>query len=268
MHREHWGLSESPFDAHEHPRRFYASPGHEEALARLQYLLDSRKRLGLLLGDSGCGKSLLMRMFARQVQIGRTPVAQVNLWAVEPDEMLEAIARAWGLDPAPGESCSRLWRRLNDRMAEHRLERLASLVLLDDADRAPPETQRQIERLVQADASGSAGLTVVLAGQREHPQRISSRLLELAELRIDVGPWSLADTQGYMTHVLRQAGRALPAFDAPALERLHDLAGGVPRQINQLSELSLVAGAVQRLEIVDLHTVETVADELRVPGTV
>jgi type II secretory pathway predicted ATPase ExeA len=268
MHHEHWGLREAPFDPHQHPRWFYSNPVHDEALARLHYLLESRRRLGLLLGESGCGKSLVLRMLAHQLRSTSAQVAMIGLWAVEPDEMLEKLALAWGLDPAPGESCARLWRRLNDRLAEHRLQRLASVILLDDADRAPPATHTQIERLVQCDTVGDGGLTIVLSAQRDYAHRISHRLLELGDLRIDIGPWSLADTQGYVAHVLRQGGRSRPAFDGQALKRLHELAGGVPRQINQLGELSLVAGAGQQLELVDLHTVESVSDELRIPGGV
>ncbi|HEX3654993.1 MAG TPA: AAA family ATPase [Pirellulales bacterium] len=268
MHYEHWGLREAPFDSHQQPRWFYSNPVHDEALARLHYLLDSRRRLGLLLGESGCGKSMVLRMLAHQLRSTTAQVAVIGLWAVEPEEMLEQLALAWGLDPAPGESCSRIWRRLNDRLAEHRLQRLASVILFDDADRAPPATHTQIERLAQCDTFAGGGLTIVLSAQRDYAHRISHRLLELGDLRIDLGPWSLADTQGYVAHVLRQAGRSRPAFDAQAIERLHELAGGVPRQINQLGELSLVAGAGQQLNLVDMHTVETVSDELRVPDGV
>jgi len=268
MYHEHWGLSESPFDLHQNPRWFYPNAVHEEALARLHYLLESRRRLGLLLGEPGCGKSFVLRVFAHQLRSTRAQVATISLWGMEPDELLERIALAWGLDPTPGSSCSRLWRQLNDRLVEHRLQRLASVVLLDDADHAPPATQLQVERLAQCDPLGDGGVTIVLAAQREQTKRISHRLLELGDLRIDIDHWSLADTQGYVAHVLRQAGRNGPAFEAAALNRLHELAGGVPRQINQLGELALVAGAGQRLDLVDLHTIETISDELRVPSSV
>ena len=39
MYINHWGLNRSPFAAQLNPEDFYASPTHEEALARLQFLI-------------------------------------------------------------------------------------------------------------------------------------------------------------------------------------------------------------------------------------
>ena len=66
MYETHWGLRESPFRGLANPRYFYCSPTHDEALARLQFLVQHRRRLGLLLGMPGSGKSLLLEVFGRQ----------------------------------------------------------------------------------------------------------------------------------------------------------------------------------------------------------
>ena len=59
MYQSHWGLRESPFRDGPDPQSFYQSPTHEEALARLHFLVEQHRRLGLLLGPEGSGKSLL-----------------------------------------------------------------------------------------------------------------------------------------------------------------------------------------------------------------
>ena len=64
MYQAHWGLQESPFRGLLDPKFFYQSPTHEEALARLQFLVDQQRRLGLLVGPPGSGKSLLLEVFA------------------------------------------------------------------------------------------------------------------------------------------------------------------------------------------------------------
>ena len=68
MARKYWGLRESPFREALDWRRFYSSPMHEEALARLEFLVADRRRLGLLLGAPGCGKSLVLEVFARRLR--------------------------------------------------------------------------------------------------------------------------------------------------------------------------------------------------------
>jgi general secretion pathway protein A len=49
----HWQLRERPFEATWDPRFFYASPEHEEALSRLQYLVEeTTMNLGLHSGEN------------------------------------------------------------------------------------------------------------------------------------------------------------------------------------------------------------------------
>ena len=59
MYQAYWGLGQSPFRGNLDPRFFHQSPMQEEALARLQFLVEERRSVGLLLGESGSGKSLV-----------------------------------------------------------------------------------------------------------------------------------------------------------------------------------------------------------------
>ena len=71
MYQAHWGLQESPFRGDLDPKSYYQSPTHEEALARLSFLVGQHRRLGLLVGPSGSGKSLLLEVFAQQLRRGK-----------------------------------------------------------------------------------------------------------------------------------------------------------------------------------------------------
>jgi type II secretory pathway predicted ATPase ExeA len=51
-------------------------------------------------------------------------------------------------------------------------------------------------------------------------------------------------------------------FADEALVRLHELCDGIPRRINHLANLSLLAGAGQRAEQIDAETVESAFHEL------
>ena len=79
MYPTRWGLSETPFATRLDPRFFHPSPTHEEALARLHFLVDDGRRLGLLSGSRGSGKSLLLQVFARQIRRVGLPLARLNM---------------------------------------------------------------------------------------------------------------------------------------------------------------------------------------------
>ena len=262
MYQAHWGLRESPFRGLPDPRLFYQSPTHEEALARLQFLVHERRRLGLLVGPSGSGKSMLFEVFAEQMRRKGSAVAKLSLLGIEPVEMLWQLAVGWGLSPEASSSLPLLWRKVTDRLAEYRYQQLDAVALLDDADQADARVLQQVTRLARLDGSPELRLTLVLAGRNEGMARLDSRLLDLAELRIEVETWEPADTQDYLNSRLAQAGRELPVFTEPAVARLHELAHGVPRRTAQLADLALLAGAGQELQQIDADVIEDVCREL------
>jgi type II secretory pathway predicted ATPase ExeA len=264
MYQSHWGLDEAPFRTDLDPRFFYQGPTHDEALARLQFLVEQRRRLGLLLGEHGSGKSLLLLVFAREIRRLGLPVAYLNLLGVEPGEFPAMLAAHLGLNSPRGTPFHLLWRQIDDRLAEYRYQRLRSVVLLDDADQAKPDVLAQVSRLAQLHQGPDSPLTLVLAARPEQVGQLGDALLERVELRIDLGPWDESDTENYLRTSLCRAGRKSDVFAPAAIARLHVLSGGVPRRVTQLADLALLAGAGRRLQEIDAETVESVYHELGV----
>ena len=77
-YRAHWNLRETPFGGGLNPRYFFPSPAHDEALARLHFLVEHHQRLGLLLGSTGTGKSLVLDVLARDMRRFGAQVANIS----------------------------------------------------------------------------------------------------------------------------------------------------------------------------------------------
>lgn len=262
MYQAHWGLRDTPFRACHGAQFFYESPTHEEALARLHFLVEQQRRLGLLIGGRGSGKSMLLEIFAAQLQRGGARTAQVNLTGIDLAELLWQLNSQLG--PAPGrtEAVGRLWRRLTDLLAEYRYQQITAALLLDDADRAAADLLPQIVRLAQHDRWADLQLTIILTARSTEVARLGETLLDLAELRIDLESWDAADTQKFLQTSLDRAGCSGKVFAPPAAAKIHELARGVPRHVSQLADLSLVAGAGAGLQEIDATVVESVYREL------
>jgi type II secretory pathway predicted ATPase ExeA len=263
-YRAHWELRETPFPCGLNPRIFFPSPAHEEALARLEFLVEQRQRVGLLLGAAGTGKSLVLEILARHLRHSGAQVANLSLLRIDLHEFLWLLAADLGLNPGKRDDAFTLWRSISDGIAENRYQQLPTVVLLDDADEAQPEVLDHVARLAATDPTVATPLSLVLTGNPRGVSRFGSRLLELTELRIDVDPWDERDTAGYLTSALAWAGRKTPLFTDDAISRLHLLAGGVPRRVNQLAALALVAGAVGGFSRIDAETIDAVYHELGV----
>jgi general secretion pathway protein A len=264
MYQAHWGLRQAPFRAAAGAESFYCSPTHDEALARLQYLVQTRRRLGLLLGGPGTGKTLLLEVAARQWRSDGNEVAIVNLLALGAREFLWELAVQLHRNPQPTETPFQLWRLIVDRLEEYRYQQLPAILLLDDADEMSADIAPLVLRLLHHDPTAQSALTLVLACDPSRLPQLDRRIVDVCELRIELESWEPADTQTFLQQSLAAAGRDRPVFDAAAASRLHELARGNPRHVRHLAELALVAGAGQGLTHVDAATVDAVFAELRI----
>jgi type II secretory pathway predicted ATPase ExeA len=87
-------------------------------------------------------------------------------------------------------------------------------------------------------------------------------------------PWQLAiripaltrsETARYLDEKLAAAGRPETVFTPRALSRLYDISGGIPRGIDRLGSLALMAGAARGLEMITPEVVTGVAAECSTP---
>ena len=227
----------------------------------MQFLVQQRRRLGLLLGSPGAGKSLLLRVLKRDLELAGAKVALASLLGIAADEFAPLICDAMRLN-TPGGSTA--WQTIAVHIAENRIQQLSTVVLLDDADAPSRALRDQIARLVQLDAANASRLTILLALGADGLPSLGSRLLELAELRIDLEPWSLEESTGYLRDALAKAGSTRSIFTDAAMHRLYEIGEGLPRRIKQVADLSLLAGAGQQIEEIDAGTVEAATQELGV----
>ncbi len=255
MHATHWGLEKPPFPTGTAEPVFFAGLPQQEALARLRFLVHNQRRLGLVLGEAGWGKSLVLDLFAEECLRENWQVARLNLLGLSVREFQWQLAVELHAGPRSVDDSLRLARRLEERLQQNYLQGDRAVLLLDDADQAGADVLTQLVRLVQLPANRTGNFTLVLAANPAQVNRLGSRLLELVDLRIDLEPWDAEDTTGFLQLALVAAGAAQPIFDEPALSAIHRLTNGVPRLVNRLADYALVAGSSAGLELIDEATI-------------
>src|SRR5262245_48047119 len=154
MYATYWGLTEIPFKNTLDTRWFYESPGHEEALARLIFLVEQHRRCGVLSGPAGSGKSLVLEFLRRETLRTGAEVAAVDLIGLSCREMLWEILAALGRSTGIDDSPHRLWRLLHDHITANHEAHVPLVLILDHLDRAQPECVVAVERLQHLSAGG------------------------------------------------------------------------------------------------------------------
>jgi type II secretory pathway predicted ATPase ExeA len=255
--QSHWGLRNMPFPDQPDARAFYFADSHDEAFARLHYVVEHGRQACVVEGIEGIGKTLVSRMHSSEVARRGFATGWLNIRGATDDSIREQMANELGL-PWSEEPT---WRRLGQRCQELILERGRLVLTFDDADSAAPDVLEQLRALFDRQSPGD-GLTAILTTRTARCGRLRGRFSELSDLRVELGPWSRDDTAKFLSTSMVRAGGESSAFDSAAVDRVHDRAQGNPREICKLARLTLFAGASDRATAIDGQTVESVAAEL------
>ena len=263
MDPDNWQNSESPFRERHQERWYVENPVHEEALARMYHAIEQKLRLGLLYGDSGTGKSMLLHVLAQQAR--RTPreVVALDVAGLGEQGLLWYLATELRLAPRQTDSLFGLWRRIEDQLLGLRLSRTQTVMIFDHLDQAAPEANRIIDRLIRLDREPERTLTAIISVRDANCLVASQPIWELAEL---VAPVTAMDRQATHHHVgqlMQRAGCQDAAFDADALDDLYDRTLGNPRALNRICDLALLVALNENRSNVDSDMVQVAAAEFQ-----
>ncbi|QGJ71153.1 AAA domain-containing protein [Planctomycetales bacterium 10988] len=258
----HWGLTVSPFRQPEKPAWFYHGPVQEEILARLQFLIEHRHPSGVLVGSAGSGKSLLLQVLSKRLTADGREHLNINLRGCDRHEICWQLAVGLKTQPSPNDSPYRLWRRVYDRLQQLRTLERDLLLIVDDAGEGCPDGIEVLTHLLALNRWPESRVSIILGCRPEQLSHLGPRLLQEAELRVEIEPLTELEVGEFLNASLAHAGCRDPLFSNGAINRLHVLSGGNPRRLNHLAELALIAAASQKIGCVDMQTVEGVHQQL------
>lgn len=265
MYETYWGLLESPFRSHADERWFFESPGHAEALARLFFLTEEGQAGGVLVGQEGTGKTLMLRLLAHHVVRSRRQCLAIDMDGLDGDAFAWKLASELRLGASAADGPGHWWRVIDDAMSGTALARRHVVILLDHADAADGSCRAALERLLTGVRRAPGRVTVVTAVQ-DASAAVLSPLRRMAALRVELPPFDGEQTARYVTHTLHRAGCQRNVFETSALRALFEQTHGVPRYVNQLCELSLLAAMHDQRDTVPHDVVLGAAAELCLPA--
>jgi len=253
MYAQFFGLNQEPFSIAPDPRYLFMSRRHREALAHLLYGLNGGGGFVLLSGEIGAGKTTVCRCFLEQIP-ANCNVAYIFNPKLTVLELLKSICDEFGIAVAPQASGPATVKDYTDPLNEFLLKTHASgqnnVLIIDEAQMLSADVLEQLRLLTNLETTERKLLQIILIGQPELRTMLARPELEqLAQrviARFHLKALSAAETQQYIQHRLAVSGmtRNMP-FDRDAVERIHQLARGIPRRINLLCDRAML-GAYAR----------------------
>jgi type II secretory pathway predicted ATPase ExeA len=255
----HWGLSRHPFDDAASP--YIPLPSHDEALYRLVYSIEQGQRRAIFRAEAGLGKTTVLK---RAIAETRSPQRRAVL--VRPTcgglTLPGLIAGRLGHPVGRESSPEAAWRAMIRALRIASLQGFQVILAIDGSIEDSVSTMmHDLNALAHAGSDPDAGLTIIQVGRP-----LSGPLPESEEgwsLAIALQRLTRSQVDDYLAAKLAAAGCSDRVFTPRAVTRLHGLSGGVPRGLEQLSTMSLLAGAVRGLEVIPPDVVDGVARECR-----
>ena len=264
MYEEYWKLGDKPFRNTPDPHYFFFARQYEEALARALYVVTEGQGAMLLTGDCGCGKTMLTRILVDELDPERFEVALVSHPNLNPEELLAEILRQFGFEPA-GWPKSQMLETLGAFLVHTRRRGASTLVIVDEGQAIENDaTLEEIRLLLNFQQDRSFFLSLILAGQPELRDRVEVKpqLAQRLTVKYHITGLSPDESRRYLQHRLAIAGEKGEIFTSDAESAVVDSANGIPRRLNLIADLALLAGFGKNQPVVDEELVREVVNDM------
>ena len=263
MYTAHFGLKTQVFLERIPPEEIIQDERMAEGLARLNYLAEVGT-LGVITGQTGVGKSCLLKLFFHNLSINRYKPLYLHLTGVNSVGLLKLIVRALGEIPRRGKET--LFTQILE--ATKRAEGQVILVI-DEAHLLDPTSFVDLRLLLSSAFEERPPLKLILAGQEGLGAILKrsrhSDLLNRVNVRYHLKPFDRQGTVTYIDKQLSRAGATGKLFDSEAKDLIHEWAGGVPRQINNIAVACLLNAAARNLKKITGKLVNETMTEFQLP---
>jgi len=267
MYERHWQLNERPFETAAATRFYYPCEAHQGALLKLRYVVENGRGAAALTGTAGLGKTLLVHALMNQLNERFMPRLHLVFPQMPPDQLLAYLAdeltdqRIGSSDTSIDESIHRIRSKLieNSRAGRH------AVIVIDEAQLLPGAGALETLRLLlNFETDSHPDLTLLLVGQTSLLPALDRMpsLEERLSVKCLLRPLRPEETAEYIHHRLTAAGAQQTIFEPSAMEAIHHLSHGVPRQINRLADLALLIGYAEEQSTLRAAQIESVSEEL------
>ncbi len=261
----HWGFTIMPFGPAIPVPGLFGSAAHNEAVARLRWLISARG-LGVLTGEAGSGKTVAVRAAADGLDASRHTLIYLPNPQIGTRGIHGAVATALG--QAPRFHHATLIPQVEAALAAETGERNRHVILaIDESHLMSGDQLEAVRMLTNSDLDSRSPLTILLIGQPTLRRRL--RVGDMAALdqrialryHIPAPALTAGEADGYLRAHLSQAGRSDTLFSDDAVRAIHGQARGLPRAINRLAITALLAAYTAGKTIVDESSARTAISE-------
>lgn len=263
MFLTHFKMSDHPFCEKPPIQWLLADNRFDQALARLTFF-QQQGNIALITGQTGIGKSSLIRLFKQQLPQNLYHPIYLHLTNISPSSFLRLVVTKLGESPKFGKD--RLFLQIIERIRKNEID---TVLIIDEAHLIASQTLTDLRLLVSSGIDTNFPLKIVLSGQEVLGTLLKSSthtdLVHRICVRYQLNPLTKSQTTAYIDNRLHCVDVSEKIFETEAKAIIHDYSGGVPRQINNIATACLINAAAKNRKTVDETLVNETMAEFYLP---
>lgn len=263
MYIQFYNLKKHPFQLTPDADMLFSSEGHKNALSYFHYGLLQGEGFVVLTGNSGVGKTTLIKSLIKDISTDQNiTAATITAANLDAFGVLETISSSFGLK-FENKSKVALMKGVNDFVLQKHRKNSRILLIVDEAQTLLPEALEELRLLSNLEQKGKSLMQIFLVGQQELTSTLLASEFEQLRQRI-IASYHLAaltepDVKKYILHRLGKAGwNNDPVIDEGVYHHIYNWSSGIPRKINLICDRLFLYGftiETHNLEVKDIEQV-------------
>lgn len=268
MYTDYYGLKTKPFSLTPDPNFLYLSAVHQKCATILQYGMLNNTGFTVVSGEIGSGKSTLIQHLLNTVDHSLVTIGHINNTFKVHDDLLAWVLDAFDIEVEHGAPRITLYRKFTDFVISEYSDGRRVALIIDEAQNLDVDSIEELRLLSNINIAEDIILQMVFVGQPELIEVLENpRLKQFAQrigIEFNIPPLGYEETKQYIEHRLSVAGAEREIFQEEAMAALYCYSGGLPRKINNLSDMALVYGfAEEAYEINATIINDTISDRMK-----
>ena len=261
LYLPYYSVNEKPFQDSADPKFFWLGGGQSEAIAILNYGIETGDGITVLTGDVGTGKTALVKFLAG-LHNNEFKVAKIDDSDIESADFLYFLADSLNL-PSSFEDKKSFFKYMDE---EYSKTKKRMLIILDEAHRSTKSLLSDLDLMANIKRDNKHLINIVLVGQNSLIELINeppiNNTKQKAPMICHLRSLTKSETNEYIKHRLKIAGTERKLFSSGAIGKIFQYTGGIPRVINTICDHALMIGFSTDLKVIRSSVIRECAEDL------
>ena len=261
LYLPYYSLNEKPFQDSTDTKFFWLGGGQSEAIAILNYGIETGDGLTVLTGDVGTGKTALVKFLA-SLHNHEFKIAKIDDSDIESVDFLYFLADSLNL-PSRFEDKKFIFKYMDE---EYSKTQKRMLIILDEAHRSSKSLLSDLDLMSKIKRDNKHLINIVLVGQNSLIELIKEPPIndtkQKAPIKCHLRSLTKSETNEYINHRLTIAGTERKLFSSGAIGKIFQYTGGIPRVINTICDHALMIGYSTDLKVIRSSVIRECAEDL------